>query len=143
MNGANIADSQKINLEPTTKEEKAEAEQTKLQNNDKTQTTAPAAPVENKIAISRASQDNHTKDVIIQTRLDGANWQQCTLTLKQGANIITKTAKVLYQDEFSTCTGFALRGSEFVATGQWNVNLDVKHADGSTSSAQDILTITR
>jgi len=125
---------EQIKLEPATEEEKKESESTKL---DKTEPTPPSpnpTPVASQASITSAAQSPDSKEVVVQTRIVGEGWSDCTVTFQQGAATVTKTAGVLYQREFSTCKGFAVPASEFPTAGQWSVLLEVKNTNGTIST---------
>lgn len=127
-----------INLSPATKEERNEAETKKLQElNSTTSSTGsvpPTATSANTARISGLYQDNSSKNIIVQTELQGTRWEQCTLTMTRGNQSVVKTAKTIYQSSYSSCLGFSVDSAE-LSSGQWVVNLTARTTDGSVISA--------
>ncbi|HEX8227411.1 MAG TPA: hypothetical protein VF572_06100 [Candidatus Saccharimonadales bacterium] len=133
-----------INLNEATEEEKKASEQVKL-GDDKT-APAPApnpVPADTQVTISSLTQNATSKDIVVQTKLLGTGWQDCTLTFTQNGQTVTKQAGVLFQSEFSTCKGFAVKASELPAAGQWAVNLSVSKSDGTSATDEDNISIVK
>jgi hypothetical protein len=63
-------------------------------------------------------------DLVIQTSIKGAGSGTCQLTLSSGGHTVAKTADVLYQSSFSTCTGFTVSRSE-LSSGDWQLKLNL------------------
>lgn len=62
--------------------------------------------------------------VTILTSLNNYSDGTCDLTIKNGNNIYTKTAPVIYQSSFSTCAGFRV-STDAVGIGTWQISLAV------------------
>ncbi len=70
-------------------------------------------------------------DLVIQTSISGTSTGTCKLVLSKGSSTVSKTASVLYQPSFSTCTGFTIPINELASGGAWKIVLTLE-LDGKT-----------
>ena len=96
-----------------------------------TENTEPPAKVSNdpEIDLSASTQDNL---LVVTTNLSTITSGTCTLSLQKGSQVVTKTAKVIFAPNSSTCEGFSINQSE-LGSGSWQITLSVK-TDGDTVS---------
>jgi hypothetical protein len=81
-----------------------------------------------------------TSAINISTKLNGfSGLGNCELKLTRGSSVVTSSAEVIYQSEYSTCAGFSVEKSKLSA-GTWSVNLAVK-TDTQTFSQTGEFTI--
>lgn len=134
----------------STKEQRESAEDTIKENfvnypkeNGSGDGTEPANPSQSTgIEITSLSQDAQTKSVTITTKLEGSSWTDCTVTLsQQGAKAITRTAKTVYINDYTTCEGFSIARSAFSAAGEWTVLLQGKKVDGKVHETSKTISI--
>lgn len=134
-----------INLGPATDEEKKEGNNTKSStvnpedaSSGSTKNTdphsQPPTPSTVSVQTSVSSQNGTTYQLryLIESVLNGAT---CTLTLKNGSIVVTKTSKTQALPQSSTCQGFDIPTSE-LNPGTWEMTLVVagENVTGSTSS---------
>lgn len=67
--------------------------------------------------------------VTVTVKLKGFSSGTCDLTLTRGSKVITKTADIIYQPDFSTCAGFTLLRDDLGA-GDWSISLKATSANG-------------
>lgn len=123
-----------INYAPPTDQEKAEGEQTKLDNTSRAD-QSPATNPATSVTISSLTQDNVTKDIIVQTKLAGTTWKSCTLTLSQGDTNIVRASDTIFTPDFSTCKGFAIKNNDIPTPGTWFVALTATDTSGTKTSS--------
>lgn len=80
-----------------------------------------------------ARQDS--QQVIITTKLMGYSDGTCTLNVKNGAKTLSRTAKVMFQRDYSMCAGFSLPVSD-VGAGIWDISLAV--TSGSSTQTKTL-----
>lgn len=68
--------------------------------------------------------------VTVATKLTGYSAGSCALTITNGTKVVTKTADIIYQPEFSTCAGFSITISD-VGIGKWSLSLTVTPSGGA------------
>lgn len=128
-----------INYGPASEEDQKEAEDAKISKLEDQPTPQTPAPDSAKVTISSATQDPDTKDLIVQTRLDGTGWKSCTLTAKKsGSPTVTVQSQTIYQPEFSVCAGFAIKASQFSISGTWTIELSVALSNGKIVTAKSV-----
>ncbi len=83
--------------------------------------TTPAPPTSDSTVEARQESNG---SVTVLSKLYGISSGTCSLSATNAGKSITKTADVIYQPEFSTCTGFSIPSSELGA-GTWNITIAV------------------
>lgn len=92
-----------------------------------TEAKAATIPTDtNQISLTAAQQSNN---IVITTHLSGFSSGVCTIIVTNGTKSTTQQATILYQPEFSTCTGFSVPVSS-VGPGSWTIELQVTPAGG-------------
>lgn len=122
-----------IDYTPPTEEELQVSEDEKVKNIDNAPTTEKA---EEKVIIEEAYYDESAAELVVKTKLMGLNWSTCELIVSGPDQEITKTAKSIYQPEYSSCLGFGIDRSEFKKSGEWTILLRATTVDGATSSSE-------
>lgn len=144
---AYVTPKETINYTPSTEEEKKYAEDKKVSaptSSTESNTQAPTpAPPDTGVTIMKLEQNTSSKEVVVQTRLVGNGYGECTLTLQKGTSKVSHTVKILFQPEFSTCMGFVLKSDEFDSAGTWAAILSVSKTDGTTATTQKTIDITK
>lgn len=133
-NTPSSSDTNAINYDAPSEDEKSAGEQTKLDQTNKTSDDQPVQSNPGRLEISALTQDPTTRDVVVQTKLYDTTWKTCTVTFTKGSSTVTKTANVIYNADFSTCMGFAIKSSEFSSSGNWEVVLSAERSDGQRLS---------
>jgi hypothetical protein len=123
-----------INYSPPTDEEKKKSEENKL---DQIENAPTGERINNEVYIENIFQDSESKQVIIQTKLLGLDWSNCEVKLTNGTITVSRTAKTLYQQDFSTCIGFAIDGTEFSPKGEWTAVLSATTLDGKVLNSDE------
>lgn len=133
------------NLNPATDEEKKEGDSTKsstIESEDTSSestknedsTNQPSTPSTVSVQTSASAQNGTTYQLryLIEAVVNDAT---CTLTLKNGSTMVTKTSKTQALAQSSTCQGFDISTSE-LRPGTWEASLVVNgnNLTGSTSS---------
>lgn len=67
--------------------------------------------------------------VIVSTQIKDFPDGTCTLDVLNGTKKMTYTADILYQPEYSICTGFSVPISD-LGTGKWSLTLTAKSSSG-------------
>lgn len=134
QNTPSSSDTDAINYGAPSEDEKSAGEQTKLDQTNKTTDDQPVQSNPGRLEISALTQDPSTRDVIVQTKLYDTTWKSCTVTFTKGSSSVSKTADVIYNADFSTCMGFAIKSSEFPSSGNWEVVLSAERPDGQRRS---------
>ena len=93
-------------------------------------------PTSSSISVD-ASQSNDT--VIIKTNVGSISTGTCKLTATNGSRQISQTADILYQPQYSTCTGFSIPVSK-LGIGTWNLSLTVT-ANGAVATTTSTLEV--
>jgi cytoskeletal protein RodZ len=88
-------------------------------------------------AIASMTAAKQDQTVIILTKLQNVSAGTCTLTIKNGARSSTVSANVMYQPEFSSCSGFSVPVSS-VGVGSWDITLTVSPSSGGASLEKTI-----
>lgn len=101
----------------------------------------PSSP-SGSISILKAAQGS-SGDLVIQTALHGISSGTCSLVLTNGSHRINRSADVLYQPSFSTCTGFDIPASSFPVGGTWNMSLSVISSGQTVASTSQTVTISK
>ena len=133
------------NLNPASEEEKKEGENTKSSSVESEDTSTestkntdspsqPSTPSTLSVQTSASAQNGTTYQLryLIESVLNDAT---CTLTLKKGSQVVTKTSKTQALAQSSTCQGFDISTSE-IGAGTWEATLVVtgQNVTGSTNS---------
>lgn len=71
--------------------------------------------------------------ITITTKLRGYSAGTCHLEMTDGSSVISETADIIYQPEFSTCAGFSILKSR-LHSGDWSITLHVTPTGGSEIS---------
>jgi len=74
--------------------------------------------------ISLSTRREVDGNITITTQLKNYSDGNCILTIKNGVDVYTQTATVLYQPYFSACRGFSVP-SNAVGSGTWQISLSV------------------
>lgn len=133
------------NLNPATEEEKKEGDNTKsttvesedtssgsTKNEDPSNQTPPPSNVSVQTSASGQNGSTYQLRYLIESVVNDAT---CTLTLKKGSAVVTKTSKTQALPQSSTCQGFDIPTTE-LSPGTWEMTLIVtgENITGSTSS---------
>lgn len=87
------------------------------------------------VSITRANQDQVTKNLNVGVLVEGTKVGTCTLTLsKDGTDVLTKEAPVAQQGGLVTCAGFTLLSNEIPATGTYILKVSI----GTGSANQEV-----
>lgn len=94
------------------------------------------------ISVSLSSPTNgqefNNTTVVVRAILSGASSGTCTATFtKSGSNEVVVTAPVVQAPTYYTCSGFNVDRSQFTATGEWTLRLNVK-ADGAEGNSEPV-----
>jgi hypothetical protein len=94
------------------------------ENQDDTENKTPTPADSVSLNVERSETSG---GVTIYTKLNGVSGGTCSLEVKNNSQVITKTAPVIYQEEYSSCAGFSLTSSEktTLGTGTWAIILSV------------------
>lgn len=105
------------------------------------QNNTPETPLEdNESKVVISSQQESGGSVTIFSRLYGIQSGNCTVRITNGGNQTSQSAEVMYQPEYSTCSGFSIeKGS--LGAGKWTIYLEVT-SQNSTYSAETTLDVT-
>ncbi len=117
-----------INYTPPTKEEQAAGDQQKEKNvANNNVTSQPASAVQ--VVISDASQYGSVIEVraLITNILEDGN---CTVTLRNGNLIVTKTVGAFKDANTSQCSAADFSRDQFGNSGSWSVSVEYKSASG-------------
>jgi hypothetical protein len=127
-----------VNFGPPNPKDVQQAENQKVKTIENEPSTQQQ-PTNQTVSISGISQDPNSHDVIVQTKLTGPGWSQCTLKLtNESAPEVTLTASVLYQPDFSTCEGFSVSSSSFSTAGDWVATISVTNSDGGIGTSSPV-----
>lgn len=88
-------------------------------------TSSPASS-EKSIDMRARQEDDGT--VTVFTKLYGYSDGSCSLTINANGNTVTQTAKVMYQPEYASCTGFSVPIDQ-AGKGNWIIKLAVNSAN--------------
>ena len=122
-----------INYSPPTKEDLEKSEDEKINNIENSSITKN---VDEKVLIDEAYYDEAAAELVVKTKLLGLNWSTCELTLSANDQEIVKSAKAIYQPDYSICLGFAIDRSEIPEPGEWTLTLRATTVDGASSSSE-------
>ena len=138
LTGSSSGLNQKIDYAPATPQEVKAADDAKQNSSQKVTQAAPSTKPTDSVTIISAAQDNQS-NVIVKTRLDGAGWKNCSLSLTSGSKTIVKSADAIFQPEFSSCAGFSIPTNELTA-GQNTLLLSATKNDDTTqvSTSRDV-----
>ncbi|MEO6109546.1 MAG: hypothetical protein ABIP50_00860 [Candidatus Saccharimonadales bacterium] len=91
-------------------------------------------------SVTISAQKESNGSVTVFTKLMSITGGTCTLTVTQGSNKLSKSADVLYQDEYSSCAGFTITMPEAtqLGAGDWNINLSVLSGQTSYTGTTNI-----
>lgn len=128
-----------ISQEPSEKEKKEETHtnSTKkeslldsVKNNQPQSIVVPTPSSNANIDLSVTKEGN---DVIFITKLkeQGFSEGQCTLLISANGKSVEQSAAIIYQPEYSTCSGFSVPVSS-LGSGNWNIKLSVTPINGTT-----------
>lgn len=81
----------------------------------------PPAPTNDDITLTAKTSG---ENVVVTTKLSTVAAGTCTLTVTGGSTPVTQQAKVIYNDEYSSCAGFSVRKDVVNAT-SWSISLSV------------------
>jgi hypothetical protein len=95
-------------------------------------TTPDTTPPKTSVDLSAKQETNG--NVTVFTTLHGYSSGTCDLKVTNGAKIISQSATVIYQPDFSTCAGFSVPISS-LDKGTWNINLTVTAGGQSKSNS--------
>ncbi len=115
------SDSSPDYVSPEEVEKNNDAKQNFIENNDNTYNGEPSGDSNDVTMKTEQSDDTLT----VLTQLHGYSDGKCTLKITNGSNTTSKTADVIYQQEYSTCAGFSINKYELPA-GDWALELTVE-----------------
>lgn len=93
-----------------------------------TSSNAPVVPL-SPDTIELSAQKTSSNEVTIFTKLQGYSAGSCELTIKKGDKTVSKTAPIIYQDNYSICAGFTVMISD-LGSGKWDILLGAKPSGG-------------
>ncbi len=112
------------------KQTQAEQKQDFVENKSGVTSASPAPTPTDSDQISFTT-TQQSDSIIVTTQLTGFASGTCRLIVTNGSKSITQDATILYQPEFSSCTGFSVPISSLGA-GQWSLTLQATPTGGST-----------
>jgi hypothetical protein len=112
-----------------------------ISNQIKQDSSDSQANVQNlQVTLTRATQDETTRELIVRALIEGTQSGTCTLELiKDDSAMLTRTASVVQQNNFATCQGFNVLPAEFPSLGEFTVKLTVTSGASSVSGTQIIV----
>jgi hypothetical protein len=111
-------------------ETETEQKQNFVENKNGVTNASPAPTPTDSSQISLAA-TQQSDSVVVTTQLAGFASGTCQLVVTNGAKSVTQDATILYQPEFSSCTGFSVPISSLGA-GQWTLTLRATPSGGET-----------
>jgi type II secretory pathway pseudopilin PulG len=105
-----------------------------------TSTDTPATtPASSSVSVTAQKETNGS--VTIFSKLTSISAGTCSLTITNGSNVVTKSADVLYQTDYSTCAGFTVSSLEAsqLGTGTWSINLSVTVAGAAYADTTNFI----
>jgi cytoskeletal protein RodZ len=126
-------DKSQLNVSDATKkqaEQKAveQAKSVDNKNSNQGQTASPPANEKPSLDITTAEQVDDR--LIVSILVNNANNGTCTITLKNGTSIITRTAPVGQQVSYNVCQGFIINSNEINPKGDWDLTVKLDSAKG-------------
>jgi len=104
----------------------AEIKQELIEKGDDRQESSTTSP--QSIELEARQETNET--VTVLTKLSGFSRGDCVLTVQNGTRTNEQTAKVIYQEEYSSCAGFSVP-IDSLGKGQWQIKLIIS-SEGAT-----------
>lgn len=89
----------------------------------------PVQPSTNTDIYLEARQDN--EHITVTTKLNNFPNGACTLSVRNGSVVRNYTAQILYQPEFSICTGFSIQKDD-LGVGNWSLKLNATTDSGAS-----------
>lgn len=127
----------KVNMEPATENQKQAGQNTKLEAVKSTEKPETAQPSTLNVSFTSTTQSGDTLRVraIIQQVVTGT----CTLKLTKGSDTVTKTAPTYPNASATTCKGFDVPTSE-LSGGKWDITLSATagKATGAATTSVNI-----
>lgn len=100
---------------------------------DKTSDTDDTPPSQSS-SIELSAKKESESSVTVFTKLRGISSGDCKLTVDNAGRQNAQTASVIYQSEFSICSGFSVPIGQ-LGTGTWNIKLSVNSGGHNYSNA--------
>jgi len=100
----------------------------------KTDTVQQPQQKEDKVGSASLSAEQQGDSVVVTTKLIGFPDGTCTLTATNGSAKKSYPAEILYQPEYSICTGFSIPKSD-LGPGNWSLNLTANGSNGLSRTA--------
>lgn len=127
--------------------EDAKGKEEFIQNQDKvkssTNQSSPRSSVQNeesnRIKTSLSAQQKDLSSITVFTKIYNVADGECKLLVEKGDQSVTKTAKVMYQPDYSTCAGFSIDKNELGA-GLWTFILTVnsESSEGKSTASLEV-----
>jgi hypothetical protein len=131
-----------IDLSPATAEDKKAVEDAKVANVPNKVSESPsispttAIVVDPSVKISKVTYTATKSELVVQTELIGVNWTSCDLTINTSSGSKTYTVEVLFQEQFSTCLGYAIATTDIATKGEWKLQVTATKSDGSKLTSE-------
>jgi hypothetical protein len=129
-----VAESDDIDYSAPTEESRNARDDEKTNISDTQPEASPVASSE--VVIISAKQE--LSNIVVMTKLTGASWKHCELSISLDGQVVVKESDTLYQQSFSTCLGFDVGLEEFSASGKWQVELTASKSDGTTLVSEQV-----
>lgn len=94
--------------------------------------TVPVPTTNENIELS-ANKEGREVIIIVKLKERGFSDGKCTLTVSANSKSISQSAIIIYQPEYSTCSGFSVPLSD-LGGGTWNISVSITPTGGSSIS---------